>query len=48
MKHNLRLFIKAIFYRIRIGCPWRNLPEYFAKFNSIFKKFSRCSRERSY
>jgi len=44
LKHNLRLFIEALLYRIRTGCPWRDLPEYFGKANSIFKKFSRWSK----
>ena len=40
---NLRNFIEAILYRIRTGCPWRDLPPAFGKPNSIFKKFSRWS-----
>lgn len=36
----MRLFIEAILYHIRTGCPWRDLSEIFAKPNSIFKKFS--------
>ena len=46
LKHNLRLFIKAILYRIRTGCPWRDLPDAFGKPNSIFKKFSRLSKDK--
>ncbi|NNH27211.1 IS5 family transposase [Acinetobacter terrestris] len=45
LKHNLRLFIEAILYRIRTGCPWRDLPDVFGKPNSIFKKFSRWSKD---
>ena len=26
LKQNLRNFIEAILYRIRTGCPWRDLP----------------------
>ena len=44
LKPNLRLFIEAILYRIRTGCPWRDLPEYFGNSNSIFKKFNRWSK----
>ena len=45
LKHNLRLFIEAILYRIRTGCPWRDLPDAFGKPNSIFKKFSLWSKD---
>ncbi|WP_180001184.1 IS5 family transposase [Acinetobacter sp. YH12255] len=45
LKQNLRLFFEAILYRIRTGCPWRDLPEYFGKPNSVFKKFSRRSKQ---
>lgn len=41
LKHNLRLFIEAILYRIRTEYPWRDLPQSFGKPNSIFKKFNR-------
>ena len=39
------MFIKAILYRIRTGCPWRDLHDNFGKPNSIFKKFSRWSKD---
>lgn len=45
LKQNLRNFIEAILYRIRTGCPWRDLPPAFGKPNSIFKKFSRWSKD---
>lgn len=41
LKQNLRNFFEAILYRIRTGCPWRDLPHDFGNHNSIFKKFSR-------
>lgn len=44
-KHNLRSFIEAILYRIRTGCPWRDLPESFGKSNTIFKRFTRWSKD---
>ncbi|MCU4363788.1 transposase, partial [Acinetobacter variabilis] len=28
---NLRNFIEAILYRIRTGCPWRDIPSYFGQ-----------------
>ena len=45
LKHNLRSFIEAILYRIRTGCPWRDLPESFGKSNTIFKRFTRWSKD---
>ena len=33
LKHNLRLFIEAILYRIRTGCPWRDLPDKGSQIN---------------
>ena len=44
LKRNLRNFIEAILYRIRTGCPWRDLPPDFGNPNSIFKKYSRWSK----
>ncbi len=45
---NLRNFIEAILYRIRTGCPWRDIPSYFGQSNSIFKRFdpSQIIRQR--
>ena len=45
LKHNLRNFIEAILYRIRIGCPWRDPPQSFGKSNTIFKRFTRWSKD---
>lgn len=36
-KSNLRLTVEAILYRMRVGCPWRDLPVFFGKWNSIYK-----------
>ena len=43
LKANLRNFIEAIIYRIRTGCPWRDIPEEFGNSNSIFQKYNRWS-----
>ena len=45
LKHNLRLFLEAILYRIRTGCPWWYLLEAFGKFNTFFKRFTRWSKD---
>ena len=42
-KPDLRLMIEAMLYRMRIGCPWRDLPAEFGNWNSIYQKFNRWS-----
>lgn len=36
-----RLFFDALIRMARTGCPWRDLPEEFGKWNSVFKRFDR-------
>ena len=36
-----RLFVEAVLWRFRTGSPWRDLPERFGAWNSIFKRFRR-------
>lgn len=43
-KSNLRRTVEAILYRMRVGCPWRDLPEYFGKWNAIYKSFNCWSK----
>lgn len=43
-KHNLRIIIEGILYQRRIGCPWRDLPAEFGKWNSIYRQFLRWSK----
>jgi len=38
-----RLFVEAVLYRYRAGLPWRDLPEAFGDWNSVFRRFSRWS-----
>ena len=38
-----RLFVNAIVWMARTGAPWRDLPERFGKWNSVFKRFRRWS-----
>jgi len=44
-KPNLRLMVEGILYRMRVGCPWRDLPSTFGRWNSIYKKFNRGSSQ---
>jgi transposase len=40
-----RLFINAVFWIARTGAPWRDLPERFGEWNSVFQRFNRwCKR----
>ncbi|ALF60513.1 IS5/IS1182 family transposase [Psychrobacter urativorans] len=43
-KGNLRQTVEGILYRMRVGCPWRDLPEYFGKPNTIYKAYQRWFR----
>jgi len=37
-KPNLRIMVEGILYRIRVGCPWRDLPAKFGCWNCIFRR----------
>lgn len=40
-----RLFINAVFWIAKTGAPWRDLPERFGPWNSVFRRFNRwCQR----
>ena len=43
-KPNLRNIFEGILFRMRTGCPWRDIPSYFGASNTIFKAFSRWSK----
>ena len=43
-KPNLRNIFEGILFRVRTGCPWRDIPSYFGASNTIFKAFSRWSK----
>jgi len=42
-KPGLRKMVEGMLHRMRVGCPWRDLPPYFGSWNSIFQKFNRWS-----
>ena len=40
---NLRKIVEGILYRMRVGCPWRDLPPHFGFWNSVYQQFNRWS-----
>lgn len=42
-KPNLRKIVEGILYRMRVGCPWRDLPSFFGRWNSVYQQFNRWS-----
>lgn len=38
-----RLFVEAVLFIGRTGCPWRDLPERFGPWGSVYQRFSRWS-----
>lgn len=42
-KPKLRKTVEGILYRMRVGCPWRDLPKTFGRWNTVFQKFNRWS-----
>ena len=38
-KPHLRQVTEGILYRLRVGCPWRDVPSEFGSWNAIYKRF---------
>ena len=39
-----RLFLEAVVWMVRTGAPWRDLPEAFGSWNSVFRRFRRWAQ----
>lgn len=40
-----RLAVEAMAWKCRTGAPWRDVPERFGKWNSIYKRFNRWASD---
>ena len=39
-----RRFVEAVLWRVRTGSPWRDLPQDFCNWNSVFKRLRRWAK----
>ena len=40
-----RLFVEAVLFRAKTGLPWRDLPERFGPWKSVFNRFSNWAKK---
>jgi transposase len=38
-KSDRLLTVEGMLYRMRVGCPWRDLPDFFGAWNAVYKRF---------
>ena len=39
------MFVDAVLWLVRAGAPWRDLPEEFGNWNSVFRRFRRWAKK---
>ncbi|KXU37069.1 transposase [Ventosimonas gracilis] len=39
-KRDLRMAVEGMLYRMRVGCPWRDLPPAFGSWSKVYKRFN--------
>ncbi len=44
-KYEHRMTFEGILYRMRTGCPWRDIPKAFGEWNTIFRRFNLWSKK---
>jgi transposase len=40
-----RMVINGVFFRVRTGCPWRDLPECYGNWKTVYNRHRRWSME---
>jgi transposase len=40
-----RMVVEGVAWRFRTGSPWRDLPERFGPWNTVFKRFDRWAKD---
>ena len=43
-----RLFVEAVLWMARAGAPWRDLPNSFGPWNSVFRRFRRWAKSGAF
>jgi transposase len=43
-----RLFLEAVLWMVRTGAPWRDLPEMFGNWNTVFRRFRRWAQTHGF
>ncbi len=44
-KEGHRNTFEGILYRMRVGCPWRDVPEFFGDWSAIYRRFNLWSKK---
>jgi transposase len=44
-KQSDRDFVEAVLYLARTGCPWRDLPTRFGRWDAVYQRFRRWERK---